>query len=92
MSEQPEVWVDHDYPPRKREYEQCRQCGGDRTFQHNCDLLTEMMKLRGMIWWLASDLAADDGDPNSTTETWVALAEEHWRLGLRCEARPLKPA
>jgi hypothetical protein len=51
-----------------------------------------MMKLRGMIWWLASDLAADDGDPNSTTETWVALAEEHWRLGLRCEARPLKPA
>lgn len=58
----------------------------------HADLKIEMMKLRGMIWWLASDLAADDGDPNSTTETWVESAERHWRLGLRFESRPLAPS
>lgn len=92
MSDGPEVWVDYDHPPLSRNYEQCRQCGGDRSFQHHCDLLTEMMKLRGMIWWLASDLAADDGDPTSTSETWVALAEKHWRQGLRYAARLINPA
>lgn len=44
-------------------------------------------KLRGMIWWLASDLAADDGDDNSTSDTWVTLAEKHWQQGLRYETR-----
>lgn len=89
-----EAWTDRmgDLPPMPRNYEQCRQCGEDRTYRHQCDLQTEMMQLRGMIWWLASDLAADDGDPTSTSETWVKLAEEHWRLGLRYEVRAVKPA
>jgi hypothetical protein len=58
----------------------------------DAETLVEMAQMRGMIWWLASDLAADDGDPNSTTETWVALAEKHWRSGLRYETRFLKPS
>lgn len=39
MSEEPEVWVDHDYPRAPRDYEQCDTCHGDRTMQHHCDLL-----------------------------------------------------
>lgn len=92
MGDQPEVWVDHDYMPLPRQYEQCRQCVEDRTLRHHCDLQTEIMKLRGMIWWLAAEIAADDGDPDSTPETLVALAEKYWQQGLRLETRPLKPS
>lgn len=42
MSDEPEVWVDHDYPPLKRQYEQCVDCGGTRTFQHHCDLIRRL--------------------------------------------------
>lgn len=44
-------------------------------------------QLLGVVWWLASELSADD---DSSTLTWVELAERHWRLGLRFEQRPLR--
>lgn len=51
-------------------------------------------QLRGMVWWLASEIAAEDvdevGDHKSSAEDWVELAERHWRLGLRGETRPIK--
>lgn len=38
-----------DYPPMPRNYEQCAECGGDRTLQHHCDLVAEVRKLRERI-------------------------------------------
>lgn len=49
--------------------------------------IVEMTQLRGMIWWLASELATDDVGQGGDPEMWVALAEKHWRLGLRSETR-----
>lgn len=47
-----------DYPPMPRDYEQCRQCGETKALRHHCDLQTELKQLRGMVWWLATELAA----------------------------------
>lgn len=48
-------------------------------------------QLRGMIWWLASELATPDVGQGGQTESWIELAEKYWRLGLRFESRPLTP-
>lgn len=32
-----EVWVDHDHPPRPRQYEQCASCRGDLVMRHVCN-------------------------------------------------------
>ncbi|QRY51778.1 hypothetical protein [Mycolicibacterium septicum] len=47
----------------------------------------ESAKLRGMIWWLASELATDDVGKGGEAGTWVDLAEKYWRQGLRSETR-----
>ena len=46
--------------------------------------------MRGMIWWLATELATDDIGKGGEAETWVALAEKHWELGPRSETRFLR--
>lgn len=58
----------------------------------NAETLLEIAQLNGMIWWLASDLAAEDGFGDGTAETWVALAEKHWRSGIRYQTRFISPS
>lgn len=86
------AYADCDYTPAPRQYAKCDECGDTRALMHHCDLQAENRRLRGMIWWLASDLAADDQPEPSMPEVWVELAERSWQLGLRYEARPLRPA
>lgn len=47
--------------------------------------------MRGMIWWLATELSTDDVGKGGETETWIELAEKHWALGLRFQTRPIAP-
>lgn len=55
------------------------------------DAMIEMARLRGMIWWLATELATDDVGKGGEAETWVGLAEKFWRQGLMSETRFLNP-
>lgn len=54
--------------------------------------VTEIAKLNGMIWWLATELATDDVGKGGEPETWIELAEKHWPLGIRAQTRFLEPA
>lgn len=89
MSHGHETWVDHDYPSLPRDWEKCPKCGDDLALTHHCAI--EASQLRGMIWWLATELATDDVGKGGEPDTWVALAEKHWRLGIRSETRLINP-
>jgi hypothetical protein len=47
-------------------------------------------QLRGMIWWLATELSTDDVGKGGEAQTYVELAEKFWKLGLQYEERPLR--
>lgn len=87
MSDESEAWVEYDYTPCPMEYEKCTGCGNDLVLGHYCALILEMTQLRGMIWWLATELSADSAGKDGDPDTWVTLAEKYWQQGLRSEMR-----
>jgi hypothetical protein len=62
-SDEPEglAWVDYDYTPAPRKYEQCEICQADRTFQHHCDLLEEIRRLKAHLAAVPSAIQAYAG-------------------------------
>jgi hypothetical protein len=76
-SDEPEglAWVDYDYTPAPRKYEQCEICQADRTFQHHCDLLEEIRRLKAHLAAVPSAIQGYAVEPGQVE----AVAEAIWQ-------------